>query len=331
MKIFDDKYIILTGGAGFIGSAVLEELNNLNIDNIIVVDDLGCDERWKNLVKKRFIDFVHKDDLFDWLQGREDDIEAFIHLGACSSTVEKDADYLMENNTHFSMELAQYALENEHRFIYASSAATYGDGKLGFSDAHEQLGQFAPLNMYGYSKHLFDLWLQREKLLDKVTGLKFFNVFGPGELHKGRMASAVVKMTADVQAKGEISLFKSNDPANFADGEQVRDFIYVKDVTKMIVQFLQKDLFGIYNVGRGEGSTWNQLANAVFKALDVAPKIKYIDMPEDLIGKYQNYTVADMKKSIRANLHMPTYSLDEGVRDYVRGHLLDQKSLLACV
>lgn len=325
MKMFEDKYIVVTGGAGFIGSGVIRTLNDRGLKNILVVDNLGTTDKWKNLVGKRFLDTLHKDKLFEWLKGREKEIEAFIHLGACSSTVEKDASYLLENNYRYSVRLAEYALEQGHRFIYASSAATYGDGSLGFSDNHGTLETYAPLNMYGYSKHLFDLWLKNQNLLDKVVGLKYFNVYGPNEYHKGRMASAILKMVPDALHTGEIRLFKSTEPEKYGDGGQIRDFIYVKDAAKMTVQFLENDKNGIFNVGAGKEQTWNQLAHAVIEALAIPVKITYIDMPSDLIGKYQNYTRADMEKTEIDHLQMPEFSLQEGVKDYIRNYLLPGK------
>ncbi|NGX60665.1 MAG: ADP-L-glycero-D-manno-heptose-6-epimerase [Chlamydiae bacterium] len=322
MQMFPDKYIVLTGGAGLIGSGVLRVLNDQGIKNVVIVEDIGTNEHWKNLVGKQFWEIIHKDELFSWLKGKEREIEAFIHLGACSSTVEKDANYLLSNNYRYSIRLAEYALENEHRFIYASSAATYGNGEKGFSDAHEALHSFEPLNMYGYSKHLFDLWLYEQNLLDKVVGLKYFNVFGPNEFHKGRMSSAVLKMVPEALETGKISLFKSSEPEKFADGEQVRDFLYVKDAARMTVQFLQNEEGGIFNVGAGRPETWNDLAKGVIKALDRPIAITYHDMPEDLLGKYQNYTCADMSKSEAKGLLKTAYSLEDAVVEYVRSYLL---------
>lgn len=317
MKNPKDQVLILTGGAGFIGSGVLKVLNDEGISNILVVDELGHDEKWKNLVGKKFDQLIHKDHLFEWLKGREQEIAGIIHLGACSSTVETDASYLLENNTHYSRKLAEYALAHQIRFIYASSAATYGDGSQGFSDDHELLESLRPLNMYGYSKHLFDLWLYREKVLDQVTGLKYFNVFGPNEYHKGRMSSALLKMVPAALKTGKISLFKSNDP-KYGDGEQVRDFIYVKDAARITVNLLKTGQMGIYNVGSGRGETWNALAQATKIALQKPIQIEYIDMPDDLKGKYQNYTCAPITKSNKS----PTFSLIEGVGDYVQNYLL---------
>ncbi|MGA8165196.1 MAG: NAD-dependent epimerase/dehydratase family protein, partial [Waddliaceae bacterium] len=189
MKMYEDQLIVITGGAGFLGSSVVRHLNDRGVKNLVIVDHLGHSEKWKNLVGKSFVDIVPVDRFFRWLEGKESAIEAFIHLGACSSTVEKDAEFLLENNYRFSIRLAEYALENNHRFIYASSAATYGDGSRGFSDDHHALDALVPLNMYGYSKHLFDLWVKKMGVLDQVVGLKYFNAFGPNEAHKERMAS----------------------------------------------------------------------------------------------------------------------------------------------
>lgn len=325
MKLYEDKYIVITGGAGFIGSCCVRHLNNLGMKNLVVVDDLGQSEKWKNLVEKRFVEIIPTEIFFSWLEDMEREIEAFIHMGACSDTTEKDASYLLENNTRFSMALAEYALAHGHRFIYASSAATYGDGSKGFSDDHDKLEELHPLNMYGYSKHLFDLWLKDENLLDKVVGLKFFNVFGPNEYHKGRMASVLTKMVPDALKTGKIQLFKSTEPSRFRDGDQVRDFIYVRDVVKMIGQFLTNDLNGIYNIGMGVPHTWNQVARAVIKAVERPVTIEYIEMPQDLIGKYQNYTCADMSKYRKAHLLPPAYSLEDGIVDYVRNYLLTGK------
>lgn len=326
MKMYDDQLIVITGGAGFIGSATIRYLNDRGVKNIVVVDDLGTDEKWKNLVGKSFYEIVPINECFKWLEGQESSIEAFIHLGACSSTVEKNASYLLENNYRFSIKLAEYALKNKQRFIYASSAATYGDGAKGFSDDHASLDGYQPLNMYGYSKHLFDLWLKTTGSLDKVVGLKYFNVFGPNEYHKGRMASAIYHILPTVQKEGVIRLFKSNDPANFGDGSQCRDFIYVKDAARLTCAFLENEATGIFNIGTGKATTWNEVARAVFKALDMPESIEYIDMPLDLRGKYQNYTRADMRKTggvLGQDAICDT--LENGVIDYVRNYLLSGK------
>lgn len=324
MKMYDDQLIVVTGGAGFIGSNLIGYLNSKGMSNIIVVDELGHDEKWKNLVGKRFVDIIEKDQFFDWLQGREREIEAFIHLGACSDTTETNASFLLENNYRFSVKLAEYALKNEHRFIYASSAATYGDGSRGFSDDHSLLGELHPLNMYGYSKHLFDLWVQNEGVIDKVVGLKYFNVFGPNEWHKGRMASVVYHVVPKAKTEGVIRLFKSSDPEKFTDGGQQRDFIYVKDAARMTAEFLENDASGIYNIGRGIPETWNDLATAVFHAIEKPVNIEYFAMPEDLIGKYQNYTCADVQKVKRVlGKAADCEPLADSVKDYVKNYLVE--------
>lgn len=327
MQLYDDKIIILTGGAGFIGSCILKRLNELGMTNILVVDELGEDDKWRNLVGKKFLEYLHKDKLFDWLNqaGRFSDVEAVIHMGACSATTEKDIDYLMENNYQYSLKLAEYTLKHNIKFIYASSAATYGDGSNGFSDDHSKLHDLKPLNGYGFSKHLFDLWALDQGVLDKMTGLKFFNVFGPNEFHKGRMASVVYNLLPQVQLEKVIRLFKSNDPHNFKDGDQCRDFIYVKDVADIVVELLKRDIYGIYNVGSGKANTWNTVANSMFKAIGQNPNIEYKEMPQDLQGKYQNYTQADMAKlNKELNKFQPT-PIEEAIGDYINNYLIPNK------
>ncbi len=326
-KLHDDQLIVVTGGAGFIGSGVVRYLNDQGVNNIVIVDNLGHTEKWKNLVGKQFVDILDKSQFFEWLHGRHEAIEAFIHLGACSSTVETNASYLLENNYRFSVRLAEFALKYQKRLIYASSAATYGDGSLGFVDDEKKLETLVPMNMYGYSKQLFDLWLKNEGALKKVVGLKFFNVFGPNERHKGRMASAINHVLPTARKEGVIRLFKSSAPKEFADGEQKRDFVYVKDVARMTCAFLDNDVGGIYNIGRGVASTWNDVATAVFKALDLPVNIQYIDMPADLIGKYQNYTCADMRKTQKVlGKDAACMSLEDSIIDYVRNYLITEKT-----
>lgn len=327
MELQKGKNIVVTGGAGFIGSGVIRHLNDCGHTNIVVVDELGTTEKWKNLVKKVFVDVLDKNQFFQWLEGRHDEIGSFIHLGACSSTVETDAAYLLDNNYRFSIRLAEYAFKHDKRFIYASSAATYGDGSEGFLDDEANLDSLSPMNMYGLSKHLFDLWLKRHGLLNKAVGLKYFNVFGPNEYHKGRMASAITHILPTAKKEGVIRLFKSSDPKNFADGDQKRDFIYVKDAARMTCAFLNNNACGIYNIGSGVAGAWNQVAKGVFKALNMPANIHYIDMPADLIGKYQNYTCADMRKtqSVLGDIAkcMP---LEDSVVEYVSNYLIPQKT-----
>lgn len=328
MRLYDDQLIVITGGAGFIGSNVVRHLNDRGIDNIVIVDELGTDDKWKNLVGKRFYSILEKDDLFEWLKNRESEIEAFIHLGACSDTMEKDASYLLQNNYRFSVRLAEYALRYGHRFIYASSAATYGSGAAGFSDDHNKLDLLEPLNMYGYSKHLFDQWVKNQGALNKVVGLKYFNVFGPNEWHKGRMASAIFHTLPLARKEGVIKLFKSTDPTHFPDGEQQRDFIYSKDAARMTAAFLENDATGIFNIGRGEPVTWKQLAEATFKAINQPVNIEYVNMPEALVGNYQNYTCADMAKTRKAlGKNAVCMGIEESVIDYVKNYLMPEKRL----
>lgn len=326
-KIYDDQLIVVTGAAGFIGSCVVKHLNEKGFHNLLLVDDFKQGEKWKNLVGKKYVDIVSKYDVFDFLEDRESEIEAFIHLGACPSTVETNGDYFLENNYRFSIALAEYALQNEHRFIYASSAATYGISHPEFSDNHDMLDALEPLNIYGYSKHMFDLWVKNQGALDQIVGLKFFNVFGPNEYHKGRMASMVMHMTQNILEKGYVKLFKSTDPSQYKDGEQLRDFIYVKDVVKITCDFLENDLAGIFNLGSGEAISWNQLAKAVFRALDKEENIEYFDMPDDLKEHYLNYTKADMTKLFDAyeekGLGKPSFfPIDQAVHEYVTNYLI---------
>jgi ADP-L-glycero-D-manno-heptose 6-epimerase len=324
MKHTQKPLIVITGALGMIGSGVVRHLNDLGHQNLLLVDDIGTSDKWKNLLGKRFHHLLPIQGFLSWLEGKENQIEAIIHLGACSDTLETNGDYLMENNYRFSVHLAEFALKAGIRFIYASSAATYGDGKEGFSDDHAQLSSLRPLNLYGFSKHLFDLWADGQGILDQIVGLKYFNVFGPNENHKGRMASMVAKMLPLVQKEKVLKLFKSTEPDRFADGDQCRDFIYVKDAARITCEFLKNQVSGIYNVGFGKPTTWNELAKQVFEAARVPVQIEYIAMPEDLARQYQNYTCADMKK-LQSALGVEAacrFSIDEAVSDYVREYLV---------
>lgn len=322
-----NKLIIITGAAGFIGSCCVRYLNDKGLTNLLLVDDIKKTEKWKNLINKKCADFISRDHLFSYLQNEVNAIEAIIHLGACSDTLETDGNYLMQNNFRYTVRLAEQALKNDIRFIYASSAATYGDGKRGFKDDHDALEYLKPLNLYGFSKYYFDLWARQQGVLNQLVGLKYFNVYGPNENHKGRMASMVYKMLPIAQKEGKIQLFKSGDLKKFAHGDQCRDFIYVKDVARITCDFLENELSGIFNIGSGEAATWNAVARAVFKAVDQEPVIDYIDMPEDLSRQYQNYTCADMVKYREKKALSPTethclFTIEEGVIDYVRNYLL---------
>lgn len=315
--------IIVTGGAGFIGSALVAGLNARGCDEVLIVDVLGEDEKWKNLRGLRFMDYVEADEFFDMLTaGRVDwPVEAIFHLGACSSTTETDASYLVRNNYNTSKVLAGFAVDQGVRFVYASSAATYGDGTQGFVDDETRLDDLRPLNMYGYSKHLFDLWARRSGLLDHIVGLKYFNVFGPNEYHKGPMRSFVLKAYEQIRDRGRVGLFKSYRP-DYGDGEQRRDFLYVKDAVAMTLFFLDRpDLVGLYNIGTGRARSWNDLVMAVFAAMDRPAAIDYIDMPEEIRGQYQYFTEADMTKLRDTGYDEPTTELETAVADYVREYL----------
>jgi len=312
--------IILTGGAGFIGSAFLWKLNTEGVEDIIIVDDLGETEKWKNLADKKFVDYVQKDDFLRMVEdGRAPKAEAVVHMGACSSTTLTDADYYMRNNYEYSKALAKWALAGGASFLYASSAATYGSGDTGYDDNIENISDLRPLNMYGFSKHLFDLWILDNGLIDKVTGLKFFNVFGPNEYHKGDMRSVVCKAFKDARDEGVIKLFRSYRE-DYADGEQKRDFIYIKDAVEVMYYFLANPAStGIYNLGTGKARSWNDLAKALFAALGKRPRIEYVDMPENLKDKYQYFTEARMTR-LRGVMKdkLKFRELEDSVADYVK-------------
>lgn len=326
--------IIVTGGAGLIGSAVIQRLNQIGREDILVVDHLGLTDKWRNLSPLRFMDYLEKDtfeklldsgSMADRLPGGKPD--AVIHLGACSATTEPDATYLINNNFEYSRKLALAALASNARFIYASSAATYGDGENGFTDDEKLLPQLRPMNMYGYSKQLFDLWALRQGLLDKLVGIKYFNVYGPNEQHKGEMRSLVLKAYEQIGATGTLRLFKSHRP-EYGDGEQLRDFVYVKDAAAMTLHFLNNSQAGgIFNVGGGTTVSWNRLAKAVFSAMNRPVNIEYIDMPESIRNTYQYLTCADTSKIRAAGYTDRVTSVEEAVGDYIRNYLVPGKRL----
>jgi ADP-L-glycero-D-manno-heptose 6-epimerase len=314
--------IVVTGAAGFIGSAMVWKLNQMGIDDILVVDDLGMADKWKNLVGKKFSDYFHKTDFIKaLLTNKFGKIEAIIHLGACSATTEKDAEYLMQNNFAYTKDLATYAVENKIRFLYASSAATYGDGALGYSDADLVTPTLVPLNMYGYSKQLFDMWAMQNEILGQITGFKFFNVFGPNEYHKEDMSSVVFKAFGQIQKEGKLRLFKS-DRDGIGDGEQRRDFVYVKDCIDVMAFFLQNRKGGVFNLGTGVARTFKDLATATFNAMKKPVNIEYIPMPDALKGKYQYFTQADMSKLRSVGYTKSFGSLEDSVADYVQQYLM---------
>lgn len=320
--------VILTGGAGFIGSAFLEKLNAEGIDDILVVDNLGSGDKWMNLSGKRFSNYEHKSSFLDKLETLPvKEITHIVHLGACSSTTETNADYMMRNNFQFTKTLAEFALLHKIKFIYASSAATYGDGALGFSDDDESTFQYKALNIYAYSKLLFDQWAIGTGAIKKLTGVRFFNVYGPNEAHKADMRSVVQKSWEQIKANGAVKLFKSYHP-DYSDGEQLRDFIYVKDCSDVLWwMFEHSKAKGIFNLGTGTARSWKDLVSAVFNALQLAPKIEFIEMPESLQKRYQYFTQAQMAKLQDAGYTKPFTSLEEGVKDYVVNYLETGKSL----
>ncbi|HOW97794.1 MAG TPA: ADP-glyceromanno-heptose 6-epimerase [Kiritimatiellia bacterium] len=310
---------IVTGGAGFIGSNLVAALNARGEDHILVVDELGTDEKWKNLVGLRYEDYMGRDDFRAAIQHDAlTAVDAVFHLGACSSTTEKDAGFLADNNYRYTRELCEWCLHNGARFIYASSAATYGDGESGYSDDDRHTLTLKPLNMYGYSKHMFDLWALRHALLDRIVGLKYFNVFGPREDHKGDMRSVVHKAYHQIRETGEVRLFKSYKP-KYRDGEQVRDFIFIQDAVDVTLFFLDHPgVSGLFNCGTGQARTWNDLAKAVFAAMGLEPRITYIDMPPALREKYQYHTQADVLKLRKAGYDKPFTPLEEAAARYVK-------------
>jgi ADP-L-glycero-D-manno-heptose 6-epimerase len=315
--------IIVTGGAGLIGSAVVWSLNTRGIDDIIVVDRLDDSEKWKHLVALRYRDYVDADNFLDAVEGTPEQygkVGTVIHLGACSSTTETDSDYLMRNNYEYTKAIAHWATDIGARFIYASSAATYGALESGLSDTAE-LRSLRPLNMYAYSKHLFDLYAQRCGLAERIVGLKYFNVFGPNEDHKGDMRSIVYKAFHQISQSGSVRLFKSYRP-EFNDGCQQRDFIYVKDVVEMTLHVASSPLNGLVNIGSGEAHTWLELVRPIFAALNVPERIEFIDMPEALRAKYQYSTCADTTTLQSSGYTRPLTPLADAVTDYVKNYLL---------
>ncbi len=313
--------IVVTGAAGFIGSCVVSRLNQAGEDQIIAVDVLRQNDKWKNLRHLNFSDYLDRSQLFDYLQSAKN-VQSIIHMGACSATTERDAYYLMENNYRYTLQLAEYALKNNVRFIYASSAATYGMGEQGYDDNEARIDLLRPMNMYGYSKQVFDLKARREGWLKKIVGLKFFNVYGPNEYFKGEMSSVVFKAFNQIREKGYVRLFKSHRP-DFKDGEQLRDFIYIKDVLEVIMFFLNHpEINGLYNVGTGKARTFLDLVNATFRAMDLEPKIEFFDMPQELRDRYQYFTEAKMEKLRQTGFNKKFHSLEEGITDYVQNYLM---------
>ncbi|MEO8572459.1 MAG: ADP-glyceromanno-heptose 6-epimerase [Pyrinomonadaceae bacterium] len=317
--------IIVTGGAGFIGSAIVARLNELGRDDILIVDRLDETDKWKNLAPLRFSDYLDADDFIEDLDDFKD-AKTLLHLGACSSTTETDADYMFRNNYQYTQDLARWALKQSIRFVYASSAATYGDGSAGMKDGTDDLNNLRPLNVYGYSKHMFDQYAARNGMFDSIVGLKYFNVFGPNETHKGDMRSLINKAFDQINSTGKLQLFKSANP-DYKDGEFGRDFIYVRDAVDMTLHFMENETGGLFNAGSGRMNTWNALAGAIFSSLDLPKNVEFIDMPEHLRNKYQYHTLADLTRIRDAGYTAETTPLNEAVDDYVKNYLIPRKHL----
>jgi ADP-L-glycero-D-manno-heptose 6-epimerase len=321
-------YTVVTGAAGFIGSNVVKELLDRNV-KVICVDNFGSGEKWRNLSNKCFSEFINKDEFISRLENGEwlDKISTIIHLGACSATTQKDMDFLWSNNVLYSRKLALYSIKHKIRFIYASSAATYGEGHDGFDDNPQLIKSLKPTNPYGYSKAVFDNWIIDNNCINQVAGLKFFNVYGPNEYHKGEQSSVVVKAYQQIIEKKQIKLFKSDRP-DYSDGEQKRDFVYVIDCVKVILWLMDNpNVSGIFNVGTGEARSWNDLANAIFKSLNMSPNIEYFDMPENLKAHYQYFTQATTKRLTDAGYKNKFTTIEDGVMDYVTNYIANKCSI----
>jgi ADP-L-glycero-D-manno-heptose 6-epimerase len=315
--------IIVTGAAGFIGSCMVNKLNNKGYKDIVVVDDFSRPEKNINLDNKIYRQKIDREVFIEWLQENHTQVNFILHLGARTDTTEFDKKVFDKLNLNYSKKIWQACAEFEIPLIYASSAATYGDGSLGYDDSHELVEKLKPLNPYGESKNEFDKWaLQQKKKPHFWAGLKFFNVYGPNEYHKGRMASVIYHAFNQIKETGKMKLFRSHKEG-YKDGEQLRDFIYVKDVVSVcFFLMMQKRNSGIYNLGTGAARSFKDLATATFHALEKEPVIEFIDTPEDIRDKYQYFTQANMEKLRAIGYIAPFHTLEEGVTDYVQGYLL---------
>jgi len=310
---------VVTGAAGFIGRNLVAELNTRGYRDLLLVDELGTSEKWKNLVGLQYEDIWDPETFRQAIleDVNPGSIQSVIHLGACSATTETDADYLLDNNYRTTRDLCEWCLSHDVRFVYASSAATYGNGDLGYSDEENRTLDLSPLNMYGYSKHMFDLWALKNGLLDRIAGMKYFNVYGPYETHKGDMRSVVYKAFEQIQESGTVRLFRSHRP-DYEDGKQLRDFVYVGDAVDMTLWLSGNDRpSGLFNCGTGQAKSWLDLTQAVFMAMDLEPNIEFIDMPDHLREKYQYFTQADMKKTLACGYDRDFTSLIDGVKHTV--------------
>jgi ADP-L-glycero-D-manno-heptose 6-epimerase len=326
MSLFKST-ILVTGGAGFIGSALVAELNRRGYEDIVICDILGEDEKWKNLRGLKYSRYIEAPKLLSLLRSDFRTIGTILHLGACSATTELDCSYLVENNYEFTRQLSKWAIENSKRFVYASSAATYGDGSSGMDDFLTDLSKYRPMNMYGYSKQMFDMHAEKSGWLKEIVGVKYFNVFGPNEYHKGGMRSVVYKAYHQLEATGSVKLFKSENP-DYADGEQKRDFFYVKDAVDATLHLAEcEELSGLYNLGSGRASTWKQLVEPIFDVLNIPEKIEFVELPPNLKKSYQYYTCSNIRKLMSTGWSGPKFTLQEAVMDYVKNYLIGDRYL----
>lgn len=320
------KVILLTGAAGFIGSYLLGYLNKKGFPDIIIADDFSEEDKWFNFDSKQFIAKVEREQLFEWLKKEQPQIDFVFHLGARTDTTEFDYSVHEKLNVQYSKSIWNYCADKNIPLVYASSAATYGNGDLGYNDNHEIVEKLQPLNPYGISKNEFDKWALKQAAQPPFwAGLKFFNVYGPNEYHKGRMASVIFHSFNQVKSTGKVKLFRSHKP-DFKDGQQLRDFIYVEDVARVCYWLMENPIAsGLYNLGTGKARTFEDLVKATFTAMSREPVIEYIDMPEDIRDKYQYFTEADMTKLRSTGYEEKFYSLEDGVADYVKKYLLKKE------
>ena len=323
--------LVVTGGAGLIGSAIIWGLNNRNLDNIWLVDWAEPESlKSRNLSPLSYSRHLSPDEFREMIREKSSElteVSNIIHLGACSSTTETNEEYLNDNNLGYTRELCEWSLDNAVHFVYASSASTYGDGSLGMDDQDEDLDKFEPLNLYGWSKHKFDLLAQKNGWLDQIVGLKYFNVYGPNEEHKGDMRSVVSKAYEQIASTGEMTLFKSHH-SDYRDGEQMRDFLYVKDAVLMTIWLAENPgANGLFNLGSGKARTWMDLGRAIFSALKIKTNIRFVEMPEILRDKYQYFTEAKITKLVSAGYRNEFFSLENAVDDYVNQYLVPDRRL----
>jgi ADP-L-glycero-D-manno-heptose 6-epimerase len=314
--------IAVTGAAGFIGSYLTGYLNKAGYNNLILVDDFSVETKTQNLKGKKYLHKVHREQFFEWYKSHKDGIQHVFHLGARTDTTEMDYSVHKKWNLDYSKEMWALCTDNKIPLVYASSAATYGNGELGYKDSHDIVSQLQPLNPYGQSKNDFDIWaLEQKKMPPFWAGVKFFNVYGPNEYHKGRMASVIFHAYNQIKKNGEVKLFRSHNP-KYKDGEQIRDFIYVEDIVSICVWLMQNQpKNGLYNAGTGKARTFKDLVKAIFHTLQLPENIVYIDTPLDIRDKYQYFTEADMSKLHTAGYNTPFHTLEEGVKEYVENYL----------